>query len=74
MDKTVEGLLKFIANSPSPFHTVQSAKALLTAGGFKELSLGEEWSLKPGGQYFAEAYGSALLAFRLGAEGTRGPR
>ena len=74
MDKTVEGLLEFIANSPSPFHTVKSAKDLLAAGGFKELSLGDAWSLEPGGQYFAEVYGSALLAFRLGAEGSRGLR
>ncbi len=74
MDKIVDGLLDFIECSPSPFHTVKAAKELLEAEDFQELSLEGEWKLRAGGRYFVEAYGSTLLAFRVGKKEQRGLR
>ena len=74
MDKIVDGLLDFIECSPSAFHTVKAAKELLEAEDFQELSLEGEWKLRAGGRYFVEAYGSTLLAFRVGKKEQRGLR
>ena len=46
------GLLEFLADSPTPFHAVKQLKQLLTAEGFEQLAEHNSWSLKPGGRYF----------------------
>ncbi len=42
-------LLQFIDECPSPFHTVESIKKILTPIGFTDLNPEEKWSLVPGG-------------------------
>ena len=74
MDKTVGGLLDFIKRSPSACHVVQTARDMLLAHDFFELSPTVEWKLQAGGKYFIDVYGSALLVFRLGDKGSRGLR
>jgi len=56
------GLLEFLADSPTPFHAVKQLKQLLTAEGFEQLAEHNSWSLKPGGRYFVVRNGSSDLA------------
>ena len=72
MDFMAQELLDFIGKCPSPFHTVQAGKELLKRAGFAELSLAAAWQLEAGGKYFVEAYGSTLLAFRIGRTAVHG--
>jgi aspartyl aminopeptidase len=72
MTNTIDDLLTFIQNSPSPYHTVLSAKALLEASGFTGLDLKDTWQLEPEKAYYVTVYDSALIAFRTGRKGSRG--
>jgi len=62
-----EGLLKFISDSPTPFHAVESMTTLLRDGGFTELDERDSWRLDRPGKYLVKRGGS-LIAFRLGSE------
>ncbi|WP_196603231.1 M18 family aminopeptidase [Pectinatus haikarae] len=61
--ETTDALLKFIAESASPFHAVAAAAARLDNMGFTELSPTNTWHLKKGGKYYLRIYSSALVAF-----------
>jgi len=61
------GLLEFLAYSPTPFHAVNQMKQLLTAAGFEQLAEHNSWSLKPGGRYFVIRNGSSIVAIRTGS-------
>ncbi|MCS5556064.1 MAG: M18 family aminopeptidase, partial [Arenicellales bacterium] len=61
------GLLEFLAGSPTPFHAVKQLKQLLTAEGFEQLAEHSSWSLKPGGRYFVVRNGSSIVAIRTGS-------
>lgn len=65
MPKThsMEPLLNFLNNSPTPWHAVESSKKLLSASGFEELDESSEWQLQPGHKYFIIRDGSTLCAF-----------
>lgn len=65
--ETIEKLMEYIAESPSPYHAVQSAARLLTDAGFEALQESERWSLQPGRGYFVTRNQSSLIAFRLPA-------
>ncbi|SFT67087.1 aspartyl aminopeptidase [Selenomonas sp. GACV-9] len=71
MNVETEELLDFIAECPTPFHTVQASATRLRLAGFAELSLTEPWELRRGGKYFVTVYDSTLLAFVVGE--TEGP-
>ena len=61
------GLLEFLAVSPTPFHAVKQLKQLLTAEGFEQLAEHSSWPLKPGGRYFVVRNGSSIVAIRTGS-------
>ena len=64
---SIDTLLTFIADSPSPYHTVSASRALLDEAGFTALSLEEApWHLQSGAAYYVPVYGSGLIAFRTG--------
>lgn len=67
-------LLAFIAQAPSPCHTVRASETLLTEAGFSPLVWGKPWLLAPGGRYYTKAFGSALIAFTVGSKTQRGLR
>lgn len=60
------GLLDFLRASPTPFHAVSSASAMLVEAGFKALSEGDNWQLEAGGKYFTTRNDSSLIAFVYG--------
>ena len=61
-----EGLLQFLNDSPTAFHAVENAAALLKENGFEELKETESWSLKNEGRYFVVKNSSAVVAFVVG--------
>ena len=63
-------LLRFIKESPSSFHVVESIRRELL--GYTPLREGENWSLERGGRYYVERNGSALIAFRIPEDPWRG--
>lgn len=63
-----EGLVDFIAKSPSPYHAVANIKQKLVSKGFEVLSEKDHWSILPGHSYVVTRNGSSLIAFRVGSE------
>lgn len=68
MDKHTfnEGLLKFLQQSPTPFHATQSMLAALESAGFELLREEDTWQLKAGRAYVVERNGSSIIAFTVG--------
>lgn len=62
-----QALLDFIDASPSPWHAVDSATALLEAAGYRRLHEAEPWQLTPGARHYVVRDGSTLAAFRIGS-------
>lgn len=63
-----EGLIRFIGESPTPFHASKSMAEQLAAAGFTELKESESWTLVPGERYYLLRNGSSLIAFVYGRE------
>lgn len=61
-----EGLLQYLNDSPTAFHAVENAAALLRESGFRELRETEKWSLEKEGRYFVIKNSSAVIAFIVG--------
>jgi len=62
------GLLKFIQQSPTPFHAVQTMVAMLEQAGFARLSESDAWQMKKQpiqGRYFVTRNDSSLIAFSI---------
>lgn len=61
----VKELFSYIDNSPSPFHTIETTRRLLTEAGFLEVQENKSWSLEKGGSYLVVRNDSAVIAFRI---------
>lgn len=69
MDRSpLEALVNFLDCSPTAFHAVHNAAAMLSAHGFTALSEDEEWHPERGKAYYVKRNDSALIAFRIGSE------
>ena len=67
MDRSpLETLVNFLDCSPTAFHAVHNAAAMLSAHGFTALSEDEEWHPQRGKAYYVKRNDSALIAFRIG--------
>ncbi len=64
--KQVKDLLKFIDNSPSPFHAVKSTEERLSQFQFQCLDEQKKWILKPGGRYYITRDDSSIIFFITG--------
>ncbi|MEH6813008.1 MAG: M18 family aminopeptidase [Motiliproteus sp.] len=64
-----DGMLQFIAQSPTPFHAVAVMKQRLLDAGFSELIERDPWSLDCAGRYFVSRNDSSIIAFVLPPEG-----
>ncbi len=71
---TLHQLMDFIADSPSPYHAVSSAAALLEQGGFTRLEESAPWTLEWGKSYYTTRNQSSLIAFRLPGQALDGWR
>ncbi len=61
-------LLTFLDQSPCNLFAVRAITQRLVAAGFAPLSESERWDLQPGGRYYIERHGTAVLAFVVGSE------
>ncbi len=60
------GLLKFLKESPTPYHAVQRMAGMLEESGFARLREADAWTIEAGGRYYVTRNGSALIAFTAG--------
>ena len=58
----------FVEASPTPYHCVKNAAALLDGAGFTALSPEGEWELWPGGKYYTVFQELCLFAFTVGEQ------
>ncbi|WP_394023922.1 M18 family aminopeptidase [Anaerococcus martiniensis] len=65
-------LIKFIDESPLNYFAVANAKKILTANGYKELKENEKWEIEDKGKYFVTRNDTALIAFTVGEDLTKG--
>lgn len=56
-------LLKFLEQSPTPYHAARSLATMLSNAGFLRLDERESWDLVPGGRYYVIRGGSSIIAF-----------
>ena len=59
------GVLGFIDDCPTAFHTVATVTRELEADGYTKLRSDAPWSLTPGGKYYLTCNDSSLIAFRV---------
>ncbi|WP_297212450.1 M18 family aminopeptidase [uncultured Flavonifractor sp.] len=64
---SVQALMDFIENSPSPYHAAAQAARRLEAAGFAPLAECRRWEVEPGRGYYVTRNQSSLIAFRLPA-------
>ncbi|CAG8749452.1 4227_t:CDS:1, partial [Dentiscutata heterogama] len=60
--------IKFVNESPSPFHAVESARLRLVNAGYEEINERDNWSgkLKHNGKYYFTRNRSTIVAFAVG--------
>lgn len=63
-----EQLITFIDESPTQFHAVEKAKAILIQSNFIPLDLTKDWDLKSGGKYYVTRNNSSIFAFIIGTD------
>ena len=64
--KFSEDLLQYLNESPTAYHAVENAAAILKKNNFQELKETDEWSLQKGGKYFLTKNQSGIIAFTVG--------
>ena len=63
-----QGLMEFIAASPTPFHATRQMAQRLDAAGFVRLDEGQAWQLVAGTRYYLTRNDSSLIGFVYGAD------
>ena len=61
----VQGFLDYALASPTAFHAVAQAAALLESHGYTRLNEADAWRLLPGDRCYVTRNGSAMIAFRV---------
>ena len=65
---SAQELINFIDSSPSPWHAVASAEALLKSHGYIRLEEDARWQLAANGRYYVVRGGSSIIAFVQGSK------
>ncbi|PKS10212.1 hypothetical protein jhhlp_001962 [Lomentospora prolificans] len=62
--------VRFVNDSPTPYHAVASAAARLQKAGFVHIKEKDPWvsEIKPGGKYFITRNASSIIAFAVGSK------
>ena len=58
-------VIELIDKSPTAFHVVENAKAILNSQGFTGLKESDVWSLVAGGKYYVTRNDSSIIAFTI---------
>lgn len=61
-----QGLIDFLAASPTPFHATQALARRLEEAGYQRLDERDAWRTEAGGRYYVTRNDSSLIAFKLG--------
>lgn len=61
-------LLKFIDQSPTPFHATKNLLQLFAAAGYQHLDEQAQWQCETGGKYVVTRNDSSIIAFRLDSD------
>lgn len=61
-----KGLLKFLQQSPTPFHAVTSLSEMLDKAGFVRLDEADSWKIEKGRSYYVCRNDSSIVAFKTG--------
>lgn len=64
--EAIHALLGYLDASPTPWHAVARAEALLQAAGFQRLEETARWQLEAPGRYYVTRGAASLIAFVLG--------
>ncbi|HNL99940.1 MAG TPA: M18 family aminopeptidase, partial [Nitrosomonas sp.] len=64
--QSVEKLLEFIDDSPTPWHAVATIETALRAAQFIQLDETNNWSLQAGGRYYVIRDDSSIILFVVG--------
>lgn len=64
--EAAQNLCEYIDASPSAFHAVERAEAMLKAAGASRLDEGHAWKLDPGSAYYVVRDDASIVAFRMG--------
>lgn len=67
-DSTLERLLTFLKNSPTPWHATRNMLCRLEAAGFQRLDETQPWQLEPGSRVVVTRNDSSLVALQLPQE------
>ncbi|HCH24367.1 MAG TPA: M18 family aminopeptidase [Oceanospirillaceae bacterium] len=62
---SLNDLLAFLQQSPTPFHAVEEMRQRLLGAGFRALDPAQDWDLRDGHGYFVERNDSSIVAFRM---------
>lgn len=68
MTATIDGLAKFIASSPTPFHATENLAKKLDAAGWKPLAESDSWKCAAGDKRYVVRGGSSIVAFVAGGD------
>ena len=63
-----KGLLKFLADSTTPFHATKELSSRLQEAGFVKLQESQTWKLEKGSRYYLTRNDSSLIAFIYGRD------
>ena len=63
-----QGLLDFLAQSPTPFHATETMRQRLLDAGFIELDEAQAWQLAKPGRYLVTRNDSSIIAFVVGQQ------
>ena len=65
MDQRIEALCNFLNHSRSVFHAAHFLAKELEQQGYTRLQENKAWEIVPGGKYYVNRGGSAVIAFRI---------
>lgn len=61
----VKGLMNYINESPSNYHSIASQIRILSEAGFEQLRENENWKISTGRKYYVNRNDSAIIAFAI---------
>lgn len=68
MNENYDVFLKLLTEGTSPYHVILGTKEELEKNGFEKLSMTDTWNLSYEKDYYVEAYGTTVVAFRIPAK------
>lgn len=72
LQNELQALFQFIDNSPTAYHATANLEKMLDDAGYVRLEEKEKWSIRPGGKYYVNRNGSAVIAFDIPEKKPRG--